>query len=89
MCTNLDLHSACIYKTSVPLCLCLCDVIATDIEFEFEFWCFITQAECKSKFVHIELVTDVENVWLVNFKILPGFLPSLNISFNMKSCRAI
>jgi hypothetical protein len=42
MCTNLDLHSACVCKTYVPLSVCLCDVIAT----------------------------DVENAWLVNFKIL-------------------
>ena len=35
------------------------------------------------------IATDVENVWLVHFKILPGFRPPLNRSFNMKSCRAI
>jgi hypothetical protein len=31
----------------------------------------------------------VENIWLVNFKILPGFRQLLNRSFNMKSCHAI
>ena len=61
MCTNLDLHSACVCKTYVPLSVCLCDVIAT----------------------------DVENAWLVNFKILSGFCLRLNGSFNMKFCRAI
>ena len=35
------------------------------------------------------IATEVENVWLVNLKILPGFRPLLNRSFNMKSCRAI
>ena len=35
------------------------------------------------------IATDVENVWLVNFKILPGFRPPQNRPFNMKSCCAI
>ena len=35
------------------------------------------------------IATDVENVWLVNFKILPGFRPPQNRPFNMKSCHAI
>jgi hypothetical protein len=35
------------------------------------------------------IATDLENVWLVSFKILPGFRPPLNGSFNMKFCRAI
>ena len=35
------------------------------------------------------IATDVENVWLVHLKILPGFHPPLIRSFNMISCRAI
>ena len=65
---------------TIVILLCLYNVCATAV---FQLPCLCLR--------HV-IATDVENAWLVHFKISPGFQSLIRIDqipFNMKTCRAI